>query len=294
MVTNVIDGKAFAAGVREQISGEVFKIKERGIVPSLSVILVGDDAASHVYVRNKVRQTEECGMRSLEYRLSSDVSEAILLAKIRELNEDSSVHGILVQLPLPPHIDENCVIQAINADKDVDGFHLTNVGLLSVGSSSGYIPCTPYGCLRLLQDRLGDDLSGLHAVVIGRSNIVGKPMASLLLGAHCTVTVAHSRTRNLPEICRTADILVAAVGRAGMVTRDFVKDGAIIIDVGINQIEVDGRKRLVGDVDYAGVVDIAGGITPVPGGVGPMTIAMLLRNTCIAACRLNGLPDPDC
>ncbi len=294
MSADIIDGKAFAAGVREQVTKEVAKIKAKGVLPCLAVILVGEDPASQVYVRNKGRQTEECGMKSLEFRMDAGVSQAELLAKVRELNEDSSVHGILVQLPLSPHMDEDEVIQTISPDKDVDGFHLMNVGKLSVGNGGGYVPCTPYGCLRLLQDRLGDDLSGKHAVVIGRSNIVGKPMAALLLGANCTVTIAHSRTKNLAEVCKSADILVAAVGRAKMVGVDYVKDGAVVIDVGINQIEEGGKKRLVGDVDFDSVVGVVGGITPVPGGVGPLTIAMLLRNTCIAACRQNGLDDPDC
>jgi methylenetetrahydrofolate dehydrogenase (NADP+)/methenyltetrahydrofolate cyclohydrolase len=256
----------------------------------LAVVLVGDDPASQIYVRNKGKQTVACGMNSFEHMLGDDTPEADLLALVERLNADPAVDGILVQLPLPDHIDEQKVIAAIDPDKDVDGFHVINSGRLSVGLP-GFVPCTPLGCLMLLKDRLGS-LSGLDAVVIGRSNIVGKPMAALLLAESCTVTIAHSRTKNLPEVVRRADIVVAAVGRAEMVKGDWIKPGATVIDVGINRLpptEDKPKGRIVGDVDYASAAQVAGAITPVPGGVGPMTIAVLLRNTVVAAHRNEGL-----
>jgi len=290
----IIDGKSFAAGLRERVTVEVAKLKaEHGIVPGLAAVLVGEDPASQVYVRNKNKQTVEAGMNSLGDTLPIDTSEADLLAEIDKLNADPAVHGILVQLPLPDQIDPHAVIDAIDPAKDVDGFHLRNVGLLATGRG-GMVPCTPLGCLMMLEDRLGD-LTGLNAVIVGRSNIVGKPMAQLLLGANCTVTVAHSRTADLPAICRSADILVAAVGRAQMIKGDWIKPGATVIDVGINRVPAaeEGKMRLVGDVDFDEAVGQAGAITPVPGGVGPMTIACLLRNTLVAACLQNGITVPD-
>ena len=290
----VIDGKAFAEGLRARVAERAAAIKAKhGIVPGLAAVLVGEDPASQVYVRNKNRQTVEAGMNSLGETLPAETSEADLLAAIARLNADPAVHGILVQLPLPAQIDPNKVIDAIDPAKDVDGFHLTNVGLLATGRGD-MVPCTPLGCMMLLENELGD-LTGLNAVVVGRSNIVGKPMAQLLLGANCTVTVAHSRTRDLAAVCRSADILVAAVGRPQMIKGDWVKPGATVIDVGINRVpgSEPGKTRLVGDVDYEGAAKVAGAITPVPGGVGPMTIACLLRNTLVAACRQNGLADPD-
>ncbi len=292
----VIDGKAFAARVRDKVTAGVAALKEaHGVVPGLAVVLVGEDPASEVYVRNKARQTAEVGMASFKHALPAETPEADLLALIDRLNADPAVHGILVQLPLPDHIDADLVINAITPEKDVDGFHISNVGLLSTGQKA-MVPCTPLGCLMLLRDRLGS-LSGLNAVVLGRSNIVGKPMAQLLLGDSCTVTIAHSRTRDLPELCRSADILVAAVGRPEMVQGDWVKPGAAVIDVGINRIPApekgEGKTRLVGDVDYAAASKVAGAITPVPGGVGPMTIACLLANTLTACSRANGLPEPE-
>ena len=290
----IIDGKSFAAGLRERVTVEVAKLKaEHGIVPGLAAVLVGEDPASQVYVRNKNKQTVEAGMNSLGDTLPIDTSEADLLAEIDKLNADPAVHGILVQLPLPDQIDPHAVIDAIDPAKDVDGFHLRNVGLLATGRG-GMVPCTPLGCLMMLEDRLGD-LTGLNAVIVGRSNIVGKPMAQLLLGANCTVTVAHSRTADLPAICRSADILVAAVGRAQMIKGDWIKPGATVIDVGIARVPAaeEGKMRLVGDVDFDEAVGQAGAITPVPGGVGPMTIACLLRNTLVAACLQNGITVPD-
>jgi len=291
---NIIDGKAFAAGLRERIAVETAKLTaEHGIVPGLAAVLVGEDPASQVYVRNKNKQTVEAGMRSLGETLPADTTQADLLAAIDKLNADPAVHGILVQLPLPDQIDPNSVIDAIDPAKDVDGFHLRNVGLLATGRG-GMVPCTPLGCRMLLEDRLGD-LTGMNAVVVGRSNIVGKPMAQLLLDANCTVTIAHSRTRDLPGVCREADILVAAVGRPQMIGGDWIKPGATVIDVGINRVpaEEEGKMCLVGDVDFDEAVKHAGAITPVPGGVGPMTIACLLRNTLVAACRQNGIEVPD-
>ncbi len=290
----VIDGKAFAEGLRARVAERTAELKARhGIVPGLAAVLVGEDPASQVYVRNKNRQTVEAGMNSLGETLPADTSEADLLAVVARLNADPAVHGILVQLPLPAQIDPNKVIDAIDPGKDVDGFHLRNVGLLATGRG-GMVPCTPLGCMMMLENELGD-LGGLNAVVVGRSNIVGKPMAQLLLGANCTVTIAHSRTRDLAAVCRSADILVAAVGRPQMIRGDWVKPGATVIDVGINRVAgaEPGKTRLVGDVDYEAAAKVAGAITPVPGGVGPMTIACLLRNTLVAAARLNGLADPD-
>ncbi|WDE11435.1 bifunctional methylenetetrahydrofolate dehydrogenase/methenyltetrahydrofolate cyclohydrolase FolD [Thalassomonas haliotis] len=283
----IIDGKQAAADLREQLSKQVDQLQqEKNIVPGLTVILVGEDAASEVYVRNKVRQTRELGMNSREIRLSADTGEEALLARLEQLNQDKGVHGILVQLPLPAHINEAHVLAAINPEKDVDGFHALNSGRLLNGSGDALVPCTPQGCILLAKRHLGEDLSGKHAVVIGRSNIVGKPVAILLLQENCTVTIAHSRTENLAEICRQADILVAAVGRAEFVKGEWLKPGATVIDVGINRIEdAEGKTRLVGDVDYRGAVEVAGAITPVPGGVGPMTIACLLKNTLVAARR---------
>jgi methylenetetrahydrofolate dehydrogenase (NADP+)/methenyltetrahydrofolate cyclohydrolase len=288
----VIDGKAFAARVRGLVAAHVAKLQEeRGFQPGLAVVLVGADPASQVYVKNKHASTVEVGMASFEHRLEAGTSEADLLALIDRLNADPKVHGILVQLPLPPHLNSELVINRIDPAKDVDGFHISNVGLLGTGQKS-MVPCTPLGCLMMLRDHHGS-LAGLNAVVVGRSNIVGKPMAQLLLGDSCTVSIAHSRTRDLAEVCRRADILVAAVGRAEMITGDMVKPGATVIDVGINRVERDGKTRLVGDVHYDSAAAVAGAITPVPGGVGPMTIACLLANTLTAACRSRGLDEPE-
>ena len=294
MSATIIDGKAYAAGLRARIAGAVAALKSSGVVPGLAVVLVGDDPASQVYVRNKARQTVEAGMRSFEHRLAASASEAEVLALVARLNADPAVDGILVQLPLPQQVDTQKVIEAIDPAKDVDGFHPINAGRLMTGVP-GFVSCTPLGCLLLIRS-IQPQLSGLDAVVIGRSNIVGKPMAQLLVGQNCTVTIAHSRTRNLAELCRRADILVAAVGRPGMVRGDWVKPGAIVIDVGINRVPDpdagEGRTRLVGDVEYAEAAKVAGAITPVPGGVGPMTIACLLRNTLEAACNRHGLRMP--
>jgi len=282
----IIDGKQAAADLRVALSKEVENLKKsKGITPGLTVVLVGDDPASHVYVRNKVKQTTEVGMISNEIRMSDTTSQEELLAQLSILNNDNSVHGILVQLPLPKHIDESVVIAAINPEKDVDGFHAMNSGRLLNGEVGAMVPCTPQGCIILAKQHLGDDLSGKHAVVIGRSNIVGKPVALLLLQENCTVTIAHSRTKNLAQVCQQADILVAAVGRAEFVQAEWVKKGATVIDVGINRIEntETGKAKLVGDVDFKAVSEVCGAITPVPGGVGPMTIACLLKNTLEAA-----------
>jgi methylenetetrahydrofolate dehydrogenase (NADP+)/methenyltetrahydrofolate cyclohydrolase len=292
----LIDGKATAAKVRIEVARQVAVLKERhGVTPGLAVILVGEDPASEIYVRNKGRQTREAGMQSYETRLPATTSQAELLEHIARLNEDPAVHGILVQLPLPPQIEELAVIDAIAHEKDVDGFHVINTGLLAA-RGTGIIPCTPLGCLLLLKEYVGD-LAGHRAVVIGRSNIVGKPLSRLLLNEHCTVTVAHSRTRDLVEECRRADILVAAVGQPHMIKGDWIRPGATVLDVGINRMSLpasDGpRERLVGDVDFEAAVRIAGAITPVPGGVGPMTIACLLRNTVAASCSQRGI-DPTC
>ena len=293
MVATVIDGKAFAATVRGKVAEHVTRLKaDHDIVPGLAVVLVGEDPASQVYVRSKGKMTVEVGMKSVEHKLDADTSEADLLALIDRLNTDPEIHGILVQLPLPKHLDEDLVINSIDPAKDVDGFHISNVGLLGTGQKS-MVPCTPLGCLMMLRDYHGS-LSGMDAVVIGRSNIVGKPMAQLLLGDSCTVTIAHSRTKNLADVVKRADIVVAAVGRSQMVPGDWIKPGATVIDVGINRIDKpDGGTRLVGDVDYDSCAVVAGAITPVPGGVGPMTIACLLANTVTACCRANGLDEPD-
>ena len=291
--TKIIDGKAFAAGVRAKVAARVDALRARhGIEPGLAVVLVGENPASEVYVRNKARQTRAAGMQSFEHRLPATTSQDDLLGLVRRLNEDPRVSGILVQLPLPEQIGADAVIATIDPAKDVDGFHTTNAGLLAIGGDA-MVPCTPLGCLMLLKDRLGD-LSGARALVLGRSNIVGKPMAQLLIRESCTVTVAHSRTRDLGAECRRADILVAAVGRPRMVTGDWIRPGAVVIDVGINRIDAgDGKTRLVGDVDFESALAVAGGITPVPGGVGPMTIACLLHNTVLAACRRHGVAVPD-
>ena len=287
-MAGIIDGKVFAAELRARVANVVSGLKSsHGLVPGLAVVLVGEDPASEVYVRNKGKQTVEVGMASFEHRLPDKTTEGDLLALIEQLNGDPAVHGILVQLPLPAQIDAHAVINAVDPDKDVDGFHLVNVGRLATGEP-GLVPCTPLGCMMLLRAHTGD-LSGQNAVIVGRSNIVGKPMAALLLAAHCTVTVAHSRTKDLIDVCRQADILIAAVGRAEMIQGDWIKPGATIIDVGINRIDGEnGKTRLVGDVEFVSASAVAGAITPVPGGVGPMTIACLLRNTAQAACAVNG------
>ncbi len=296
MTATVIDGKEFAARVRARVAQHGTRLKDdHGITPGLAVVLVGEDPASQVYVRSKGKMTAEVGMKSVEHKLDADTSEADLLALIDQLNNDPEIHGILVQLPLPKHLNENLVINSVNPAKDVDGFHISNVGLLGTGQKS-MVPCTPLGCLMMLREHHGS-LSGMNAVVIGRSNIVGKPMAQLLLGESCTVTIAHSRTRDLPDVVRRADIVVAAVGRPEMVQGDWIKQGATVIDVGINRLDApekgEGKTRLVGDVDYASCAKRAGAITPVPGGVGPMTIACLLANTVTACCRANGLAEPE-
>ncbi len=291
MTAALIDGKAFAAGLRARIAVAAAQFEvHAGRKAGLAVVLVGEDPASEVYVRSKGKATLECGMASFEHKLPADTDEGTLLALIEQLNADPAVDGILVQLPLPAHLDEQTVIATINPDKDVDGFHVISAGRLAVGEP-GFVPCTPLGCLMLLKDRLGD-LSGKEAVVIGRSNIVGKPMAQLLLAESCTITVAHSRTRDLPDVVRRADIVVAAVGRAEMVKGDWIKPGAVVVDVGINRLPpADGaaKGRLVGDVDFASASQTASAITPVPGGVGPMTIAVLLRNALVAAHRNAGV-----
>ena len=295
MAAKVIDGKEFAASVRAQVAEQVSKLKdEHNIIPGLAVVLVGEDAASQVYVRNKHASTIEVGMNSYEHRLSADTTESDLLKLINDLNNDPKVNGILCQLPLPKHLDEELVINSIIPEKDVDGFHISNVGMLSTGQKS-MVPCTPLGCLMMLRDHHGS-LSGLNAVVVGRSNIVGKPMANLLLRDSCTVTIAHSRTKNIEAVCRTADIVIAAVGRPEMITGDWIADGATVIDVGINRIphpDKEGKFKLVGDVDFASASAKAGAITPVPCGVGPMTIACLLANTLTACCRSNNLAEPE-
>jgi methylenetetrahydrofolate dehydrogenase (NADP+)/methenyltetrahydrofolate cyclohydrolase len=292
MGARIIDGKAVAASLRARLAALVPSFAERaGRAPGLAVVLVGDDPASHVYVRAKGRATREAGMESFEHRLGADAGQGELVALVERLNADPAVDGILVQLPLPPQMDEAAVIAAIDPAKDVDGFHVINAGRLAAGLP-GLVPCTPLGCLALLKDGLGS-LAGLHALVIGRSNIVGKPMAQLLLGESATVTIAHSRTRDLPGLVGQADIVVAAVGRAEMVRGEWLKPGATVIDVGINRVPGEGGKdRLVGDVHFASAVEVAGAITPVPGGVGPMTIAMLLRNTLAAAHARAGIAPP--
>ncbi|KZY52340.1 bifunctional methylenetetrahydrofolate dehydrogenase/methenyltetrahydrofolate cyclohydrolase [Sulfitobacter sp. HI0054] len=293
MSARSIDGKAFAATVRSRVAEQVAALAAHG-QPGLAVVLVGADPASEVYVRSKGKMTVEVGMKSVEHRLPADVSEADLLGLLAELNRDETIHGILVQLPLPAHLDENQVINAIDPAKDVDGFHITNVGLLGTGQKS-MVPCTPLGCLMMLRDYHGS-LSGLDAVVIGRSNIVGKPMAQLLLKDSCTVTIAHSRTKNIETVVKRADIVVVAVGRPEMVKGDWIKPGTTVIDVGINRIDApgkgEGKARLVGDCHFDSCAEVAGAITPVPGGVGPMTIACLLANTLNAFCDQKGLPRP--
>ena len=296
MTATIIDGKAFATSVRDKVAARVAEIKEQnGITPGLAVVLVGEDPASQVYVRSKGKMTVEVGMNSYEHKLGADTSEEDLLAIVEKLNNDPAVHGILVQLPLPDHLDSDLIINAIDPAKDVDGFHISNVGLLGTGQKS-MVPCTPLGSLMMLRDHHGS-LSGMNAVVLGRSNIVGKPMAQLLLGDSCTVTIAHSRTKDLADVVRRADIVVAAVGRPQMVPGDWVKPGATVIDVGINRIDApekgEGKTRLVGDADFADCEPVAGYITPVPGGVGPMTIACLLRNTVLAACARRGWTVPE-
>ena len=289
-VTDIIDGKAFALDLREKVGGEVATFAEQvGRKPGLAVVLVGEDPASAVYVRNKHKACIAAGMESFEHRLPADTDQATLLALVEQLNQDTAVDGILVQLPLPDHIDETAVIETIDPDNDVDGFTTISAGRLATGQP-GFVACTPLGCKMLLEDRLGN-LSGKHAVVIGRSNIVGKPMAQLLLAMNCTVTVAHSRTRDLPGLVGEADIVVAAVGRPEMVEGAWLKPGAVVIDVGINRVPgaEEGKTRLVGDVDFDSAMGVAGAITPVPGGVGPMTIACLLYNTLTAARRREGL-----
>ncbi len=289
-MAQILDGKAVAADLRAGIARAVATVKaSHGLTPGLAVVLVGEDPASQVYVRNKAKQTAETGMLSFEHKLPASTPEAELLALVARLNADPAVHGILVQLPLPKHIDSQKVLTAIDPAKDVDGFHPVNAGRLATGEA-GLVPCTPLGCV-ILAKRAKPDLSGLEALIVGRSNIVGKPVAQLLLAENCTVTIAHSRSRDLPGICRRADLLVAAVGRPEMIKGDWVKPGAIVIDVGINRVEGAGNK-LVGDVDYASVSAVAGAITPVPGGVGPMTIACLLRNTLQAACAAKALAMP--
>jgi len=295
-MAQIIDGKAFAAKVRGQVADHVAQLRaDHGIKPGLAVVLVGEDPASQVYVKSKGKMTVEVGMTSVEHRLPADTPEDTLLSLIAELNADAEIHGILVQLPLPDHLDSDLVINSIDPAKDVDGFHISNVGLLGTGQDA-MVPCTPLGCLMMLRDYHGS-LSGMDAVVVGRSNIVGKPMAQLLLGDSCTVTIAHSRTKDLAAVVKRADIVVAAVGRAEMVPGDWIKPGATVIDVGINRIPApekgEGKTRLVGDVHYESSAEVAGAITPVPGGVGPMTIACLLANTLTACCRANGLPAPE-
>jgi methylenetetrahydrofolate dehydrogenase (NADP+)/methenyltetrahydrofolate cyclohydrolase len=296
MTATIIDGKEFAARVRGQVATHVARLKaDHGITPGLAVVLVGSDPASEVYVRSKGKMTVEVGMKSVEHRLEADTSEADLLAVIESLNNDHEIHGILCQLPLPKHLDEDLIINAIDPAKDVDGFHISNVGLLGTGQKS-MVPCTPLGCLMMLRDHHGS-ISGMNAVVVGRSNIVGKPMAQLLLNDSATVTIAHSRTKDLADVVRGADIVVAAVGRPEMIPGDWIKAGATVIDVGINRLDAPekgaGKTKLVGDVHFDSCAAVAGAITPVPGGVGPMTIACLLANTVTACCRANGLAEPE-
>ena len=293
MVAQIIDGKLFSQRLRDKVALNVADLKNNHkITPGLAVVLVGEDPASQVYVKSKGKQTKEAGMNSYEYKLKEDTLELDLLKLVYDLNNDDAIHGILVQLPLPPHINEEAVINAIDPSKDVDGFHISNVGLLATGQSS-MVPCTPLGCLLMLKEFHGS-LSGMDAVVVGRSNIVGKPMAQLLLNESCTVTITHSRTKNLEHIVGRADIVVAAVGKAEIVKGNWIKPGATLIDVGINRVEEsNGSKRLVGDAEFSSCSKVAGAITPVPGGVGPMTIACLLVNTLVACCRKYGLSEPD-
>lgn len=290
-MSRIIDGKAFAAKLREDVAAEVARLQaEHGLTPGLAVVLVGEDPASQVYVRNKGEQTKAAGMHSVTHRLPAETTQDELLALVRELNNDPAIHGVLVQFPVPDHIDQGAVVAAISPDKDVDGLTVINAGRLASGLPA-LVACTPSGCVLLIKDALGGDLAGKHAVVIGRSNLVGKPVAQLLLAENCTVTIAHSRTADLPAIARQADILVAAVGRPLMVKGDWIKPGAVVIDVGINRVpgKEPGKTRLVGDVAFDEAAEVAGAITPVPGGVGPMTIACLLQNTLTAAKRLAGL-----
>ena len=290
---DIIDGKALAADLRRAVRTETSQLRKyEHLKPGLAVVLVGENDASKVYVRNKTQQTEEVGMVSYAHHLPADIREEDLLILIQGLNADEMVHGILVQLPLPEHIRAEAIISAIDPDKDVDGFHVINAGRLSIGAEGALAPCTPFGCMMLIKNRLSS-LTGRKAVILGRSNIVGKPMAHLLLAENCTVTIAHSKTKDLADECRLADILVAAVGRPQMVKGDWIKPGATVIDVGINRIQTTNSKtRLVGDVDFNEALDVAGAITPVPGGVGPMTVACLLRNTLIAACRQRNIEPP--
>ena len=293
MTAALIDGKAFAGGLRYRIGQAAARFeREAGRKAGLAVILIGEDPASEVYVRSKARATVESGMNSYEFKLQAEPSREELLGRIEALNADPQVDGILVQLPLPDHLDENEVIDTIDPDKDVDGFHVINAGRLAVGQK-GFVPCTPLGCMMLLEDRLGK-LDGLDAVVLGRSNIVGRPMAQLLVDADCTVTIAHSHTRDLPDVVRNADVVVAAIGRPRMIKGEWIKPGATVIDVGINRVDGEGGKtRLVGDVDFDAASEVAGAITPVPGGVGPMTIAVLLRNTLVSAYRREHIALPE-
>tara|TARA_B100001057_G_scaffold436962_1_gene468449 strand:- start:5859 stop:6755 length:897 start_codon:yes stop_codon:yes gene_type:complete len=293
---NIIDGKAFSERIREKVKSHVDNLKtNHGIVPGLAVVLVGEDPASKVYVKNKGIQTKKAGMNSYEYKLEETVDEKTLLELVKKLNDDPNVHGILCQLPLPKHLNEDMIINTIKPAKDVDGFHISNVGLLNTGQKS-LVPCTPLGCLMLLREFVGD-LEGKKATVIGRSNIVGKPMFNLLLSENCTVTVVHSKTKNIEEICKTSDIIVAAVGRPNFVKSSWIKRGAVIIDVGINRVTIEEngetKSKLIGDVDFESCSKIANAITPVPGGVGPMTIACLLANTLVACCRSNNLKEPE-
>ena len=293
MVAQIIDGKLFSQRLRDKVALNVADLKNNHkITPGLAVVLLGEDPASQVYVKSKGKQTKEAGMNSYEYKLKEDTLEMDLLKLVKDLNNDDAVHGILVQLPLPPHINEEAVINAIDPAKDVDGFHISNVGLLATGQSS-MVPCTPLGCLLMLKEFHGS-LSGMDAVVVGRSNIVGKPMAQLLLNESCTVTITHSRTKNLQQVIGRADIVVAAVGKAEIVKGNWIKPGATLIDVGINRVEgSNGSKRLVGVAEFSSCSEVAGAITPVPGGVGPMTIACLLVNTLVACCRKYGFSEPD-
>ena len=297
MPAQLIDGVLLSQQLRADIKERAAKLTAAGRQPGLAVILVGEDPASHVYVRNKVKACGDVGFHSVLEKYDADLTEQALLGRIAALNADPAIHGILVQLPLPGHIDSGAVIQSIDPAKDVDGFHFMNVGRLGAGIlTEAFVPCTPAGSMLLIERVRGRDLSGLNAVVVGRSNIVGKPMANLLLAANCTVTVAHSRTKDLPGLCRTADILVAAVGRPEMVKGDWVKEGATVVDVGINRIPApekgEGKSRLVGDVEFAGAEKRTGVMAPVPGGVGPMTIAMLMANTLVSACRSVGVQPP--
>ncbi|MGO8366990.1 bifunctional methylenetetrahydrofolate dehydrogenase/methenyltetrahydrofolate cyclohydrolase FolD [Rhizobium ruizarguesonis] len=296
--SKVLSGKVVAEGILDAVKEHTSRLAKLGVRPGLAVVIVGEDPASQVYVTSKGKKAEECGFHSVKHELAATVTDAELLQVIDNLNNDSAINGILVQLPLPAHLDADKVIQSISPSKDVDGFHYVNVGMLGTGAvDKAFVPCTPAGCMVLIESVLGKDLSGLNAVVIGRSNIVGKPMANLLTAANATVTLAHSRTRDLPKVSREADIVVAAVGRPRMVKSDWIKPGALVIDVGINRLPGDpdtsAKSKLVGDVDFDSAIESAGTITPVPGGVGPMTIAMLMANTLKAAYAVSGLAQPD-